>query len=197
MRQRQTQDNVRSTLHVINHINKYNLKAVLLGLDVEKAFDSVDWTFLYKALERFQFHDDDVKIMKAFYYKPTAKIRINGSLSNNFELERGCRQGCPISPLLFAILIEPLSLWIRQNEKIKGIRVSQEEHKIALFADDILIYLGLPSTSLPELLITLWEYGVLSGYKLNTNKSQILTYNYSPSRPIREELKSQLGLDVN
>lgn len=67
------------------------------------------------------------------------------------------------------------------NEKIKGIMVSQEEHKIALFADDMLIYLGHPSSSLPELLTTLREYGLLSGYKLNTHKFQILTFNYSPS----------------
>lgn len=77
IRRRQTQDNVRRTLHVINHINKDNLEAVLLELDAEKAFDSVDWSFLYKTLERFQFHDDFVKIIQALYFKPTAKIRIN------------------------------------------------------------------------------------------------------------------------
>jgi len=186
IRQRETHDNIRRTLHVINHINKYTLEVVLLGLDAEKAFDSVDWSFLYKTLERFHFHDDFVKIIKALYCKPTANIRIKGGLSNNFELEKGCRQGCPVSPLLFAIFIEPLSQWIRQNEKIKGITVSQEEHKIAPFTDDILIYLGHPSTSLPELLITLQEYGLLSSYKLNTHKYQILTSNYSPSQPIRE-----------
>lgn len=189
IKQRQTQDNVRRTIHVINHINQDKLEAVLLGLDAEKAFDSVDWSFLYKTLERFQFHNDFVKVIQALYFKPTAKIRINGGLSNNFELERGCRQGCPISPLLFAIFIEPLSQWIRQNEKIKGIMVSQEEHKIALFADDILIYLGHPSASFPELLTILKEYGLLSGYKLNTHKSQILTFRYSPSHSIREEFK--------
>lgn len=89
---------------------------------------SVDWLFLYKILERFQFHGDFMWTIQALYYKPFAKIRINGGLSNIFELERGCRQGCPMSPLLFALFIEPLSQWVRHNEKIKGIRVSQEEH---------------------------------------------------------------------
>ena len=69
-----------------------------------------------------------------------------------------------------------------------GIIVSQEQHKIALFADDILIYLGHSSASFPELLITLREYGLLSDYKLNTNKSQILNGKF-PSQSIREEFK--------
>lgn len=87
-----------------------------------------------------------------------------------------------MSPLLFALFIEPLSQWIRQNEKIKGIEVSDEEHKIALFADDVLIYLGHPSKSLPELLTILREYGRLSGYKLNTHKTQMMSFNYSPRK---------------
>lgn len=141
IRQRQTQDNVRRTLHVINHIVKNNIEVVLLGLDAEKAFDSVDWSF--KVMYRFQFHDNFVRTIQALYHKPTAKIRINSGLSNTCELERGCRQGCPISPLLFAIFIEPLSQWIRQNKKIHGIMLARDEQKIALFADDILIYLSI------------------------------------------------------
>lgn len=65
---------------------------------------------------------------------------------------------------------------------------TQKEHKIAKFADDILMYLGHPSESIPELLITLREYSLLSGYKLNAHKTQILSFNYSPSQSIREEL---------
>lgn len=171
IKRRQIQDNVRRTVHIINNINKNKLNAVLLGLDAEKAFDSVDWLFLYKLLEKFQFHRDFAKVIQALYYRPTATIQINGGLSNQFELERGCCQGCPLSPLLFALFIEPLSQWIKQNEKIKGIRVSNEEHKIALFADDIMIYLADPCNSLPELLTTLKEYSLLSGYKLNTQDS--------------------------
>lgn len=155
----------------------------MLGLNAEKAFDSVDWSFLYKVLERFQFQENLVRTAQALYYKPSAKIWINGGLSNSFELERGCWRGCPvlISVLLSAIFIDPLSQWIRQNEKMKWITLSHEEQKIALFADDILIYSGHPSTSLPESR----EYGLFSGYKLNTHKSQILTLNYSPSQSIR------------
>lgn len=101
-----------------------------------------------------------------------------------------------MSPLLFGLFIEPLSQWIRQNEKIEGIRLSDEEHKIALFADDIVIYLGHPSKSLPELVTTLREYGLLSGYKLNTHKTQILSFDYAPSQPIKEELNVDWDLNI-
>lgn len=108
---------------------KYNLEAVLFGLEAEKPFNSVDWSFLYKVLERFQLQESFLRTAEALYYKPSAKIRINGGSSNSFELERRCRQRCPVSPLLSAIFIEPQwSQWIRQNEKMKGITLSHEQH---------------------------------------------------------------------
>lgn len=83
-------------------------------------------------------------------------------------------------PLLFTIFIELLSQWTRQNQKIKGVLVSQQEHRTALITDDIWIYLGRPSASPPELLRTLREHGLLSAYKLNTNTSHMVTFNPSP-----------------
>lgn len=129
IRQRQTRDSIRCTLHVINHIQRSNIEALLIGLDAEKAFDSVEWSFLYSVLRAFNFHEKFMKTIQALYDKPTAKIRINGSLTNPLELQRGCRQGCPMSPLLFAIFIEPLSQQIRLNEKIQGIKISQRVQK--------------------------------------------------------------------
>lgn len=189
IKERQTRDNIRRTLHVMNHIKKNNVEAVILGLDAEKAFDSVDWSFLYRVLHTFNFHEQFVKTIEALYNKPTAKIRINGTLSNSFQLQRGCRQGCPMSPLLFAVFIEPLSQWIRQNKDIQGIKMAQTEQKIALFADDILLYIGSPTSSLPALINTLTDFGSLSGYRLNTHKCQVLTFNYTPDQDIRETLK--------
>ena len=151
---------------------------------------------MYKVLHRFGFHGEFVKIIEALYSKPTARIKINGTLSNSFDLERGCRQGCPVSPLLFAVFIEPLSQWIRQNENIHGIKMGQVEQKIALFADDILIYVGSPNVSLPNLINTLSDYGSISGYRLNTHKSQVLTFNYTPNQTIRDTFKIKWHSEV-
>lgn len=189
IKQRQTQDNIRRTLHVMQNIIKRRLEAVILGLDAEKAFDSVRWDFLYMVMERFGFHETFVKTIQSLYSKPTAKIKINGNLSNSFELERGCRQGSSISPLLFAIYLEPLSQWMKQNDNIKGIVTEGDEQKIALFADDVLIYLTQPTVSLPELMSTVKDFGLLSGYKLNVKKTQVLTFNYVPDQTIRESFR--------
>lgn len=100
-----------------------------------------------------------------------------------------------MSPLLFAIFIEPLDQWIRQSAKVHGIKINHKEQKLALFADDILIYLARPRESLPELHKTLLEYEKLSGYKLNSHKSQVLTFKYSPNNIDKENFKINWDMD--
>lgn len=114
---RQTQNNGLS----IFSITECNLQAVLLSPDVETTFDLVNWLFLKSVLSKFNFHAKFIQIIQNIYYCPSARIKINGDLSGSFTLGRGTRQGCPLSPLLFALFIEPLEQWIGQNSKIKGI----------------------------------------------------------------------------
>lgn len=182
---RQTQDNIRRTLHVMQHINDKQIESVIMGMDAEKAFDSVRWEFLYKVLEKFNFHRTFIRTMQALYTTPSARIKVNGSLSSSISLKRGCRQGCSASPLIFGIFLEPLSQAIKQNEKIEGIEMEGGLQKLALFADDVLIYLSNPNSSLPELMTLFGEFGRLSGYKINVQKTQVLSYNYDPSEGVK------------
>ena len=183
---RQTQDSIRRTIQIVNTIQSNKNSAILLSLDAEKAFDRVNWNFLYLVLERFGFNKDSVNCVKTIYQNPTARIKVNGNLTDRILLERGTRQGCCLSPLLFALYIEPLAQAIRQNEKVKGINIKGQEHTISLFADDILIYLDRPNTNFIQLMHLIDEFGIHSGYKINVNKTQILTFNYTPSLEIKK-----------
>lgn len=184
---RQTHDSIRRSLQVIRHINQNKTQAMLISLDAEKAFDSVRWKFLFKVMEKFGFDPVIIKTLEALYNKPSARLKINGELTDSFQLERSTRQGCPISPLLFAIFAEPLAQLIRQNNEIKGIKMEAGEQKLALFADDVLVYLSSPTDSLPVLMSMLDEYGSYSGYKVNERKTQILNFHYYPPQYLRSK----------
>lgn len=82
VRQRQTQDNIKCSLHIMSHITKNNVEALLVGLDAEKAFDSIRWKYLLKVMNRFGFHKSIIKVIQTLYDKPLARIKVNGNLSN-------------------------------------------------------------------------------------------------------------------
>ena len=184
VKNRQTQDNIRRTLHIIHKIHKDSTQAALISLDAEKAFDRVNWEFLYLTLGKFGFNSKSIQCIRSIYNKPTARVKINGSLSERFVLGRGTRQGCCLSPTLFALYIEPLAQMIRQDSSIKGIEINKQDHVISLFADDVMIYLKNPENSFKQLTETLGRFGVYSGYKVNILKTQILMFNCLPNQEL-------------
>lgn len=167
-------DNVRRTLNIVDYTVKTKQQMLTLTLDAEKAFDKILWLFLFKICEKFGFHQTFIRLIKGMYKVPNARGRVNGTLSESFTLKREPRQGDPLSPQIFALCIEPLAESIRENRKIKGLIIKGDEHKLVLYADDIILYLTDIHNSVPVLLDEINRYGVLSGYKLNLNKTEAM-----------------------
>jgi retron-type reverse transcriptase len=114
---------------------------LIISIDAEKAFDKIQHHFMIKALRKLGIEGMYLNIVKATYDKPTANIILNGAKLKPFPLKSGIRQGCPLSPLLFNIVLEFLARAIRQEVEIKRIRIGKEPVKISFFADDMILYL--------------------------------------------------------
>ena len=115
-------------------------------------------------------------MLKAIYNKPTANIIFNGVKLKAFPLKSGIRQGCPLSPLLFNIVLEFLATAIREEKEIKRIQIGKEEVKLSLFVDDMILYIENLKDSTRKLLELINEYSKLAGYKINTQKSLVFLY---------------------
>jgi len=184
-------DNVRRLLHILNTAQKNQNPMLIMSMDANKAFDRIEPSFLFRTLEAMSFGEKFIQYVKTLFNAPKANILTNDILSNTFSLSRGCRQGCPSSPLLFALAIEPLAIAIRSNTFITGIKFGTNEHKLSLYADDLLLYITDPQSSLPPLLKCLKEYSAASGYTLNYTKSEILPLNIQDNniRTLTDPLK--------
>ena len=99
-----------------------------------------------------------LNIVKVIYHKPIANIILNGEKLKAFPLRSGIRQGCPLSPLLFNIILEVLATAIREEKEIKGIQIRKEEIKLSLFADDMILYIENPKDSIRKLLELISEF---------------------------------------
>ena len=143
------------------------LPEVIISLDAEKASDRVEWGYLFQCLERFKFGPKS----------PTSSVRTNNMDSQCFPFQRGTRPGCPMSPLLFAIAIEPLAASLRSSPEIRGILRSGREHKLSLYADDLLLYISDPQNTLSHIMATLDRFNELSGCKINASTSELFPVN--------------------
>jgi len=111
-----------------------------------------------------------------------------------FPLRSGTRQGCPLSPLLFNIVLEVLATAIREEKEIKGIQVGKKEVKLSLFADDMILYIKNPKDSIRKLLELISEFSKVVGYKINTQKS--LAFLYTNNEKSEREIKESISFTI-
>lgn len=161
---------------------------VVVSLDAPKAFDSVEWSYLWECLHRFGFGPSFIRWLQLLYQAPTARIHVNGKTSNPFSLSRGTHQGCPISPMLYALAVEPLAIALRTHPDLRGLRMGQVTEVISLYVDDMLLYLEDAGPSLTIALHLIQQFGTFSGLQINWSKSQILPIDVTAPTAAQEAL---------
>ena len=163
--------NICKSINVIHHINTLKNKShMIISIDAEKAFDKIQHRFMIKTLQKVGTEGTYLNIIKAIYDKPTANIIFNGEKLKASPQRSGKRQGCPLSPLLFNIVLEVLATAIREEYKITGTRIGREEVKLSLFADNMILYIENPKDATRKLLELINKFGKVAGHKINTQK---------------------------
>lgn len=125
---REGRDNTQRVLNAIHYAQFSHSPLVLFSTDTEKAFDRVDWIFLNATLEHIGLRSSMQKWVNALYSTSSAKVKVNKVLSDTFQICNGMRQGCPLSPLIFILTLEPLLKTVRAHPDIKGIKTRGHEH---------------------------------------------------------------------
>ena len=180
---------------------------LLFSLDIEKAFDSVRWDFLYKTLSGFGFPPNFIHWIQVLHNKKELRIYNNGHSSGPISVTNSLAQGCPLSPLLFIACIETLARIIRSNPAVPGISLNGHEKKIGLVADDTVLIVKASEDSLAMTGRILLDFENQSGLRINYDKSIVCSLgpnqkNYSMYLPRRflwlqpEESFSYLGLKL-
>ena len=190
---RQAFHNIRRLINIL-HTERGAPDTAILSLDAEKAFDRVEWPYLFEILSRFGFGEGFCRWIQMLYSTPNAEVLTNSIVSAPFALSRGTRQGCPLSPLLFVLAIEPLAIAVRTHSHITGITVGGIENRLALYADDIVLFIKNVSVSLPALNKLIKDFGTFSGYKVNSSKSNILLLKESErlNPPLQTDFQNSL-----
>lgn len=166
--------NIRKTVDIIDYLEKNQKGGLLVLLDFQKAFDSVEWEFMFQSLEKFNFGPKFIQWIKLLYKNPKACVKNNGWLSDEFSLSRGIRQGCPVSALVFILVVEVMALNLKNNSELKGINTKYDKlnikNLISQFADDSTLYLK-DENQLVLAFDIINEFGRYSGPVINVSKT--------------------------
>jgi len=190
--------NLLLTRDIIHYTKLKQIKGYIITVDQMKAFDVVDRDILFKLLERFNFGQNIINMIKTLYNNTQSAVYINGHFGEIFKTTRGLRQGCPLSAILYVIYSELLGNLVRKDPKIKGIPLpgTKEEAKVSQYADDNTFFLSA-RTNVDNLFKTLAKFEQITGSKLKPNKTKAICLN-STTKPITNtKINWQEGKGLN
>ena len=156
---------------IIHHLRKSKQPGIILLIDFAKAFDSLEWGFINKTLKYFNFGDGIQKWVKIFYNRIESCVINNGHCSERFGLQRGVRQGDPLSPYLFILAAQILTTALQNNQNIKGIKIDNTEYLLSQLADDTTLFLENDELSFRTCLNVLGKFSIISGLEINYSKT--------------------------
>jgi ribonuclease HI/exonuclease III len=159
---------------LINYAETKEENGLIVELDQEKAYDKINHNYLWEILKRFGIPEHFINIVKTLYNNANTRVIINGVISTPYQVNRGVRQGDPLSCLLFDLAIEPLASTLR-NSNLEGYRIPNLPNKLItnLFADDTSVYLR-ENDNFSELQEILTDWCKASGAKFNIAKTEII-----------------------
>jgi hypothetical protein len=182
---RDIRDGVSLLYNVIHYVNQHKLDGILLSVDHMRAFDIIEWNYVLKVLEYFKLGETLIKWVSLIYKfgRVQSTVQVNGFLSEPFKVTRGIRQGCPLSALLYVLVSEVVTNYIRNLESVKGINILNLEYKISNYADDT-NFIVSDFNSVRNIFEVYDIFKLASGATLKTEKTKILLFGSSRAETI-------------
>ena len=188
---------------ILEQTKGQNIPGILLLLDFRKVFEKIEWKFIQKTISFFNFGDNIHRWLSTFYTNSDTAVLNKGFCTHEFQLSRGVRQGCPLSPYLCILAVELLACKLRRDKELHGITHVGKEFKIGQFADDTTHFCG-DKGSVRRAIEVLNEFSDLLGLRLNPSTTKALwlgPWRYSKEKPFGfkwpESLFRALGIFIS
>lgn len=170
-------DAIRNIDSIREHCNRSNKEKIISNFDQRKAFDLVNHCFMFKILEKMKLGSRIISNIRRLYQRAFSRVNVNGALTEEIQLCRGLRQGCPLSVALYTIVADPLARKINNNEDVIGIKIGKTITKLQQYADDVTTTVK-NINSLQIVLDTFRQYEEVTGQQPNEEKTEITTDHY-------------------
>lgn len=198
MPKRHISNNIRLVLDLLDYSELVNDDSFILFVDFYKAFDSLEHEFIFLSLQKLGFGDPFCKFIRTLYNNANCSINLKAGTSPRFQLSRGVRQGCPVSPYLFLVAAQLLSSFLLSNQ-LQGISIDNNHILISQLADDTTLFLKNES-QIPIAIQYIHFFSKASGLNLNLNKCELFAIKACPSSslygiPVKSQV-NYLGVSI-